>query len=158
MKKTFLLLVVVLLLTGVSSAFALDSHANVRADFYMFDGRNEVGANGYAVFNWVKGQDAWNISGEVFGARPDMYTLSVGTGGDCTDGVSNFELLDFTVGADGYASFSAQVDNLPDEFDIARIYKQGNACHTELTAPESEGLLVARGMGRYKMADGRYHD
>lgn len=156
MKKSFVFLAVVLLLVAfTASAYALDSHANIRADFYMFGGRNNPDAYGYAIFNWVKGQDAWNVSGEVYNMRPDNYTLSVGIGGTCA---GNVELIDFTVGTSGYASFSAQVDSIPDTFDIARIYQKGNTCITELTAPEFDGSLVYRGAGRYKSELGRYHD
>jgi hypothetical protein len=143
-----------LLVLGTPSVLALTSYANVRADFYMYGGRNYEGAEGYAIFNWVKGQGKWNVSGEVWGTRPDTYTLSVGTGGTCA---GNVEIVDFTVDESGYASFSAQVDNLPVEYNIARIYKQGLACNTELTAPESEGLLKARGINRTKTDNGNYH-
>ena len=148
MQKRFKLVAVVVALTlivGVPSALALTAYANVRADFYVFAERNEPDAEAYAIFNYVKGQDKWNVSGEVFNTRPDTYTLSVGTGGTCA---GNIEIVDFTTDDSGYAAFSAQVDNLPDEYNIARIYKKDNACITELTAPEAEGCLKARGVGR----------
>lgn len=148
MKKISLIVVLVLslLIVSVVPAFALDTHQNLRADFYMWADRNYPDATGYAVLNWVKGQGVWNVTGEVWNARPDTYTLSVGTGGTCT---GNVELVNFTVGSSGYGYFHAKVSSLPDEINIARIYKAGNACITELTATESEGNLVGRGHGRY---------
>lgn len=158
MYKRFRIVAIVLALTlvvGVPTALALTAYANVRADFYVYDERNEPDAGAYAIFNYVKGQDMWNVSGEIWNARPDTYTLSVGTAG-ITEG--NEEIVHFTTDETGYASFSAQVDDLPAEYDIARIYEQGKAVRTELTAPESEGLLKARGTGRYKMENGMCHD
>lgn len=155
MRKKFRMAAIVLTLTliiATPSVMALTSFANVRADFYVFDERNEPDAEAYAIFNYVKGQEMWTVSGEIWNARPDTYTLSVGTAGK-TEG--NVDILDFTVDDSGYAQFSAQVDNLPEEYNIARIYT--TFLLTELTAPEAEGYLRARGTGRFQGANG-YHD
>mgnify|MGYP001279512560 CR=1 FL=1 len=155
MKKLSIFLGVVLLAAvTVTSVFAIDTRANIRADFYVFQERNNPDATGYAILNYVKGQGTWNISGEVYNMRPDTYTLSVGTGGQCDD---NNELLDFTVGEDGYASFKMTGASLQSDIDIARIYKKGNACITELTAPAGDGSLSFRGSGRV-FDNGKWHD
>lgn len=147
MKKLYIIILVTLLsAVAVTPAFALDTRANIRADFYVFEERNYPDAAGYAIFNYVKSKDSWNITGEVSGMRPDTYTLSVGCSGNC---VGNVELLDFTVGEDGAATFHLTGATLPDEITIARIYKKGSKnCYTELTAPEADGSLIFRGSGR----------
>ncbi len=144
-KSSIILFVVILSAVTVTPAFALDTRANIRADFYVYEGRNYPDAAGYAIFNYVKGQDSWNITGEVSGMRPDTYTLSVGVEGTCA---GNVELLDFTVGEDGSATFHLSGTALPEDIDIARIYKAGNTCNTELTAPLADSSLTFRGSGR----------
>lgn len=147
MKKFYIILLVTILsAVAVTPAFALDTRANIRADFYVVGDRNYPDATGYAIFNYAKGQDSWNITGEVSGMRPDTYTLSVGEEGICA---GNVELLDFTVGEDGYATFHLSGATLPADVNIARIYKKGvTNCMTELTAPLSDSSLTFRGGGR----------
>lgn len=146
MKKLYIILLVTMLsAVAVTPAFALDTRANIRADFYVFDERNYPDATGYAIFNYVKGKDSWGITGEVSGMRPDTYTLSVGEEGTCDN---NVELLDFTVGEDGSATFHLTGATLSTDIDIARIYKKGSTCNTELTAPLVDGSLTFRGGGR----------
>ena len=146
MKKIYvILLVTILSAVTVTPALALDTRANIRADFYVNEGRNYPDASGYAIFNYVKGQDSWNITGEVSDVRPDTYTLSVGIEGTCE---GNLELLDFTVGEDGYATFHLRGAALPSDVDIARIYQKGSTCNTELTAPLTDSSLTFRGGAR----------
>ena len=118
---------------------------NAKANFALFTPggtdnlRNNADADGYAVINFVKGKKAYNVSGEVWNMQAGDYTLSLGTAGVLG---GNLVLLQFVVGADGYAAFSAKHvtgdgtnDLAPAEsYNIARIYR-GACCNTELTAP-----------------------
>jgi hypothetical protein len=131
-----------------------DAYSNAKADFYVYGNRNNEGATAYAIINYAKGADKWIITGEIVGARPDTYTLSVGTGGTCE---GNFEIVNFTTDENGYATFGATIfhdvaADFPLDYNIVRIYKQGNACNTELTAPAADGSLKFRGLNRIKQA------
>jgi hypothetical protein len=167
MKKasmfTVFIMIASLLITTV--AFANDSfdpYANFKADFKPY---RDPDGYGYVVVNYVKGQDVWNFSGEVWNLNEDCgtpsapktctpldtFTIKVGIAGDS---VNQTPLVTFTVDENGYASFSGQVLEVQDPFNYIRVVPYG--AHT-IIGTGAAGIKY-RGSGRMQNVDGRWHD
>lgn len=158
-KFAFLLVVLLLLTVGVTTALAMDPYANIKADFGSY---RDPDAYGYVVINYVKGQDVWNYSGEVWNLNEDCgkpderispcipldtFYVKVGIAGNSVDQVV---LTQFTVDENGYASFSGQVSEMMEEFNYIRVVPSG--AHTIIGAGGAR--ISYRGGNRVQAGNG----
>jgi hypothetical protein len=159
MKKVLLVLLAATLVMGLmaGSVGAEDIYCNIKANLNPYNPdpsnlRIPVDAGGYVVMNYVKGQDIWNISGEVWNAKPnEEYYFAVGIAGQWQIGPGNNRILTFTTDEFGNAVFCGVADSISSEINILRVYETSTICHTALGAGEASWLFRGVNRGKSKM-------
>ena len=143
---TSIFLAVLLTLSLSIIAISGPAYSHAKGDFWVYDERAPEDAGGFAIINYDKELDNWQVTLQLHDLLPnETYIFSVGIGGTTA---GNTVITSITTDDDGRASFHGVVADLPAEYNIMRIYR--TFLSTELTAPESDGSLKFRGINRWK--------